>query len=147
MRIRRLAALLILLSQFGPRLSAQTRTPVREPALYLSVETLPMAAVVPSVHPQSSFANVRGQYSIAPGAPDAAGNIILTGYTLSSDLFTVDAPQPGWGGGTNVFVAKIKPGRVLFEVDGVDDATAREAMRLGAGKLRIATKFVGRSPV
>jgi hypothetical protein len=42
---------------------------VREPALYLSVETLPMAAVVPSVHPQSSFANVRGQYSIAPGAP------------------------------------------------------------------------------
>src|SRR5204862_3934122 len=42
---------------------------LREPALYLTVETLPMAAVVPFVHPQSSFANVRGQYSIAPGAP------------------------------------------------------------------------------
>ncbi|HZE59504.1 MAG TPA: glycosyltransferase 87 family protein [Burkholderiales bacterium] len=41
----------------------------REPALYLTVETLPMAAVVPFVHPQSSFANVRGQYSIAPGSP------------------------------------------------------------------------------
>jgi hypothetical protein len=43
-------------------------------------------------------------------AADSAGFLYLTGYTLSSDLFTVDAPQPGWGGGTNVFVAKIKPG-------------------------------------
>ena len=43
-------------------------------------------------------------------AADGAGFLYLTGYTLSNDLFTVDAPQPGWGGGTNVFVAKIKPG-------------------------------------
>lgn len=40
-----------------------------EPALYFSVETLPMAAVVPFFHPDSSFVNLRGQYSIAPGAP------------------------------------------------------------------------------
>ncbi len=44
----------------------------REPALYLTVETLPMAAVVPFVHPASSFVNVRGQYSIPPGAPRLA---------------------------------------------------------------------------
>jgi len=50
-------------------------------------------------------------------------------------------------GAPEYWVAKIKPGRVLFEVDGVDEATAREAMRLGAGKLRIATKFIGRSLV
>src|SRR5690242_1579608 len=50
-------------------------------------------------------------------------------------------------GAPEYWVAKVKPGRVLFEVDGVDEATAREAMRLGAGKLRIATKFVGRSLV
>ena len=43
-------------------------------------------------------------------ALDRDGNIYLTGYTLSNDLFTVDAPQSGWGGGTNVFVVKIKPG-------------------------------------
>jgi hypothetical protein len=43
-------------------------------------------------------------------AADSAGFLYLTGYTLSNDLFTVDAPQPGWGGGTNVFIAKIKPG-------------------------------------
>lgn len=43
-------------------------------------------------------------------AADSAGFLYVTGYTLSNDLFTVDGPQPGWGGGTNVFVAKIKPG-------------------------------------
>jgi hypothetical protein len=41
---------------------------------------------------------------------DAAGNIYLAGYTLSPDLFTVAAPQPGWGAGIDVFVAEIKPG-------------------------------------
>jgi hypothetical protein len=44
----------------------------REPALYLTVETLPMAAVVPFLHPASSVVNLRGQYSIAPGAPRLA---------------------------------------------------------------------------
>jgi large subunit ribosomal protein L16 len=54
----------------------------------------------------------------------------------------------GSGKGTpEYWVVRVKPGRVLFEVDGVDEATAREAMRLGAAKLRIATKFVGRSLV
>jgi len=47
-------------------------------------------------------------------------------------------------GSPEYWVAKIKPGRILFEVDGVDHATAKEAMRLGAAKLSIATKFVAR---
>ena len=47
-------------------------------------------------------------------------------------------------GAPEYWVAKIKPGRILFEVDGVDVATAKEAMRLGAAKLSIATKFVAR---
>src|SRR5581483_11796605 len=47
-------------------------------------------------------------------------------------------------GAPEFWVARIKPGRILFEVDGVDEATAREAMRLGAAKLSIATKFVAR---
>jgi Beta-propeller repeat len=41
---------------------------------------------------------------------DASGTIYFTGYTLSPDLFTVNAPQPGWGGGIDVFLAAIKPG-------------------------------------
>jgi len=41
----------------------------REPALYLSLETLPMAVVAPFLNPGSSFVNFRGQQSIAPEAP------------------------------------------------------------------------------
>jgi large subunit ribosomal protein L16 len=47
-------------------------------------------------------------------------------------------------GAPEYWVAKVKPGRILFEIDGVDFATAREAMRLGSAKLSIATKFVAR---
>jgi large subunit ribosomal protein L16 len=42
-------------------------------------------------------------------------------------------------------VAKIKPGRILFEIDGVDTVTAKEALRLGASKLSIGTKFIERT--
>jgi large subunit ribosomal protein L16 len=42
------------------------------------------------------------------------------------------------------WVAVIKPARVLFEVDGVTEAVAREAMRLAANKLPIHTKFISR---
>ena len=52
----------------------------------------------------------------------------------------------GSGKGTPEFwVARVKPGRILFEIDGVDLVTAKEAMRLGARKLSIATKFVARA--
>src|SRR6201990_3252188 len=52
----------------------------------------------------------------------------------------------GSGKGTpEYWVARVKPGRILFEVDGVDLATAKEAMRLGQAKLSIATKFVTRT--
>jgi large subunit ribosomal protein L16 len=42
-------------------------------------------------------------------------------------------------------VAKVKPGRILFEIDGVDLETAKEAFRLGSAKLSIHTKFVART--
>ena len=48
-------------------------------------------------------------------------------------------------GAPEFWVAKVKPGRILFEIDGVDLETAKEAMRLGQAKLSIATKFVARS--
>ena len=51
----------------------------------------------------------------------------------------------GKGKGTpEYWVAKVKPGRVMFEVDGVSEATAREALRLGAAKLPVRSRFVGR---
>ena len=42
------------------------------------------------------------------------------------------------------FVAPVTPGRILFEADGVPYAIAKEALRLAAQKLPIATKFVDR---
>ena len=48
-------------------------------------------------------------------------------------------------GAPELWVARVKPGRILFEIDGVDLATAKEAMRLGQAKLSIATKFVSRT--
>ena len=42
------------------------------------------------------------------------------------------------------WVAVIKPGRVMFELEGIPRATAQEAMRLGASKLPIRTRFVER---
>jgi large subunit ribosomal protein L16 len=45
-------------------------------------------------------------------------------------------------GSPEYWVAVVKPGRVLFEMDGVDVEVAREAMRLASHKLPIKTKFV-----
>lgn len=47
-------------------------------------------------------------------------------------------------GAPDHWVAVVKPGRVMFEVGGVDEELAREAMRLAAHKLPIGTKFVVR---
>ncbi len=49
----------------------------------------------------------------------------------------------GKGKGTpEYFVAKIKPGRIIFEMAGVSEEVARRALRLGSDKLSVRTKFV-----
>lgn len=50
-------------------------------------------------------------------------------------------------GAPEYWVAVIQPGRILFEVEGVDLKTAKEAMRLAAHKLPIKTRFIGREGV
>ncbi|MDP6474537.1 MAG: 50S ribosomal protein L16 [Rhodospirillales bacterium] len=51
----------------------------------------------------------------------------------------------GKGKGTPEFwVARVKPGRILYEVDGVPEDVAAEAFRLAAAKMRIQTKVVAR---
>lgn len=47
-------------------------------------------------------------------------------------------------GSVEYYVAVVKPGRILFEMAGVPEDLAREALRLAAGKLPIKTKFVKR---
>jgi large subunit ribosomal protein L16 len=50
----------------------------------------------------------------------------------------------GGKGSPDHWVAVIKPGRILFEMGGVSEAVAREAMRLASHKLPISTRFVAR---
>jgi len=50
-------------------------------------------------------------------------------------------------GSPEAWVAVIKPGRVLYEIKGVPEATAREALRLASHKLPVSTRFVSRQDV
>lgn len=53
-----------------------------------------------------------------------------------------DVKMGGGKGAPEFYVARVKAGTVLFEMKGVDEAIAREAMRLAAHKLPVKTKFI-----
>ena len=48
-------------------------------------------------------------------------------------------------GAPEYWVAKVKPGRVMFEIAGIPEDVAKEALRLAAQKLPVSTKFVARN--
>ena len=48
----------------------------------------------------------------------------------------------GGKGAVDHYAAKVKPGRIMFEMDGVTEEIAREAMRLAAHKLPVQTRFI-----
>ena len=48
-------------------------------------------------------------------------------------------------GNVEYWVAQIQPGRMIYEIEGVDEATAREAFRLASAKLSVTTQFVTRT--
>ncbi|MDC8011536.1 50S ribosomal protein L16 [Tahibacter soli] len=48
-------------------------------------------------------------------------------------------------GNVEYWVAPVQPGRMLYEIEGVDEASAREAFRLAAAKLSVKTQFVTRT--
>jgi large subunit ribosomal protein L16 len=50
-------------------------------------------------------------------------------------------------GNPEFFVAKVKAGTILFEMKGVDESVAREAMRLASHKLPIKTRFIAKEQV
>jgi large subunit ribosomal protein L16 len=47
-------------------------------------------------------------------------------------------------GAPDYWAARVHPGRIMFEVDGVTPDVAREALRLGAAKLPVKTRFIQR---
>ncbi len=59
-------------------------------------------------------------------------------YTQKS----AEVPMGSGKGSLEGYVAVVKPGRVLFEIDGVTEKQAREAFRLASHKLPLKTKFV-----
>lgn len=56
-------------------------------------------------------------------------------------MTSAETPMGSGKGAVDHFVAVVKPGRILFEMDGVDHATAKEAMRLARHKIPVKTKF------
>lgn len=53
-----------------------------------------------------------------------------------------ESPMGGGKGAVDHFVAVVKKGKILFEMDGVTQAQAKEAMRLASHKLPVHTKFI-----
>lgn len=53
-----------------------------------------------------------------------------------------EVPMGGGKGSVDHFVFPVRPGRILFELDGIDEETAREALKRAAAKLPIKTKFI-----
>src|SRR3989344_3368640 len=58
-----------------------------------------------------------------------------------------DVKMGGGKGNPEFFAAKVKPGTILFEMQGVSEEVAREAMRLAGHKLSIKTKFISKDEV
>lgn len=56
----------------------------------------------------------------------------------------LDVKMGSGKGSPEFFVAKVRPGTIMFEIQGVDRATAQEAMRLASHKLPVKTKFLTR---
>ena len=61
---------------------------------------------------------------------------------LSLTKKPLETRQGNGKGNPEVWVAVVKKGKIMFEIDGVDEATAREALRLASHKLPIKCKFV-----
>jgi large subunit ribosomal protein L16 len=57
----------------------------------------------------------------------------------------LDVKMGSGKGNPEFFVAKVRPGTIMFEMQGVSEEVAREAMRLAAHKLPVKTKFLTRS--
>lgn len=55
-----------------------------------------------------------------------------------------EVPMGGGKGAVEYYAMNVKPGRIIFEVDGVSEEIAKEAMRLASHKLPLRTKFIKR---
>lgn len=59
----------------------------------------------------------------------------------------INSKMIGGKGEVEGYVAVVKPGNIIYEVSGVSENVAREALRLGANKLPVKTKFVSKKEI
>jgi len=59
----------------------------------------------------------------------------------------INSKMIGGKGEVEGYVAVVKPGNIIYEVSGVSEDVAREALRLGANKLPVKTKFVSKKEI
>ena len=62
-------------------------------------------------------------------------------------LYQRNLPKGKGKGAIEYWVVRVKPGRIMFELDGIPEDLAREALSLAAFKLPVKTKFVTRKEV
>ncbi len=98
-----------------------------------------------------------GQYWIKSSQIEAARRVITRTLKRKGELWIrifpqkpvtskgSEVPMGGGKGSVSHYVFPIKPGRIIFELDGIKEDLAREAFRKAANKLPIKTKFVKRS--
>ena len=90
------------------------------------------------------------QLHVVLGATGGAGGALVRELASRGHRVRAVSRKPaevrmGSGKGSpELWVARVKPGRIMFELDGVAEATAREALELGAAKLPIKTRIVKR---
>lgn len=53
-----------------------------------------------------------------------------------------EVPMGGGKGGVDHYVFPIRPGRIIFEIDGITEDQAKEALRIAGNKLPVKTKFI-----
>ena len=83
----------------------------------------------------------RGQFAVAKVEPKRQ----VTEFRVDpANLIEVGATMGKGKGSVEFWAARVKPGRILFEIDGVPADVAKEALRLGAMKLPITTRVVTR---
>ena len=75
-------------------------------------------------------------------APSGIGSSASEGPNFGAVREVAESGQGSGKGGVEYLVAPVKPGRVMFEMAGVPEETAREAMRLAAHKLPVKCKFI-----
>ena len=113
---------------------ARAMTPISPPA----------ASAPPGDHRAAVLALLGGDTSIEGLPRTSPAGAFVTAPDVPVSTKPAEVRMGSGKGSPEFWVARVKPGRMMFEIDGVSPELAREALQLGAAKLPIKVKFVTR---